>query len=290
MSIVINNLSHVYSRKSPWKKLALDAVSLTINEGEFFGVIGHTGSGKSTLIQHLNALIRIQTGEITIGDMRLSSKRLDFKTLRQTVSMVFQYPEYQLFAETVKADVAFGPKNLKLPKDEIERRVFEAIGLVGLDFNTIASRSPFELSGGQKRRVALAGVLAMRPKILVLDEPTSGLDPRGKKEILELILNIQKTMSPTIIMVSHNMDELAPLADRIAVMHEGKLATVSTPRELFSKRELLTQLNIDMPSVTRMANFLADNGWDICRGIVSEDELVKEIVSLKNEGGDPFDA
>jgi len=290
MSIVINNLSHVYSRKSPWKKLAIDAVSLTINEGEFFGVIGHTGSGKSTLIQHLNALIRIQTGEITIGDMRLSPKRLNFKTLRQTVGMVFQYPEYQLFAETVKADIAFGPKNLRLSKDEIERRVFEAIGLVGLDFNTIASRSPFELSGGQKRRVALAGVLAMRPKILVLDEPTSGLDPRGKKEILELILNIQKTMSPTIIMVSHNMDELAPLADRIAVMHEGKLATVSTPRELFSKRELLTQLNIDMPSVTRMANFLADNGWDICRGIVSEDELVKEIVSLKNEGGDPFDA
>jgi len=277
MPIIIQNLSYIYSRKSPYEKAALNGISLTVEDGEFFGIIGPTGSGKSTLINHLNALTRIQSGKITINGMDLTLKKLDFKRLRATVGMVFQYPEYQLFDETVERDVAFGPRNLKLGQDEIAVRVREAIEMVGLDYEEIKNRSPFELSGGQKRRAAIAGVLAMRPEILVLDEPTTGLDPRGKYEIIELILRIKSRMCRTVIMISHNMDEIALLADRIAVLHEGELACVKPPRELFSERELLQKLNIQMPQVTEIASRLADAGLAVNRGIVSEDELVSAI-------------
>ncbi|MCL2797192.1 MAG: energy-coupling factor transporter ATPase [Firmicutes bacterium] len=284
MSIVIENLSYVYSRKSPYEKHALSDISLFIKDGEFFGIIGHTGSGKSTLVNHLNALTRIQSGKITINGMDLTQKKLDFKKLRSTVGMVFQYPEYQLFDETVARDVSFGPRNLKLPEAEIAVRVREAIEMVGLNYEEIKNRSPFELSGGQKRRAAIAGVLAMRPEILVLDEPTTGLDPRGKKEILELILRIKARMCRTIVMISHNMDEIAALADRIAVLHEGKLACVKPPGELFSERELLEKLNIKMPLVTEIANRLADAGLAVNRGIVGEDELVEGIIGVRGQG------
>jgi len=286
MPIQIDNLTYTYGRKTPYQKTALKDISLNIQEGEFFGIIGHTGCGKSTLISHLNGLERVQEGQITIGDIVLTTKkpkRALLQRLRQRVGMVFQYPEHQLFADTVLLDVSFGPKNLRLDKEEVFNRAKEAIEMVGLDFETIKERSIFELSGGQKRRVAIAGVLAMRPEILVLDEPTSGLDPKGKKEILDLICTIQKSMCKTIIMINHNMDEVASLADRIAVLSDGEVVCIKTPKELFGVRETLKELNIAMPNSTMLANELADRGIDIARDIVSEDELVQAI--LKVRGG-----
>ena len=285
MPIKIENLSYVYSPKSPYEKRALKDISLKIEDGDYFGIIGHTGSGKSTLISHLNALTRIQknSGAIFVDDIDLRPKKIDYKRLRGTVGMVFQYPEYQLFDETVEKDVAFGPRNIKVPEDEIPERVKSAIEIVGLDYEKVKNRSPFELSGGQKRRVALAGVLAMRPSILVLDEPTAGLDPRGKKEILELIGRVKANLCKTVIMISHNMDEVASCCNKIAVMSDGELKCVLPPKELFSQKELLHELNIKMPIVTEFANMLADRGMDIERGIVSEDELVEAIVRFKRE-------
>ena len=285
MSITINNLSYIYGRKTPYEKHALKDINLTINHGEFFGIIGHTGCGKSTLVSHLNGLERPQSGSVTIAGIQLGikkPKRGILRELRSKVGMVFQYPEHQLFADSVLLDVGFGPKNLFLSKAEVFDRAKEAIQMVGLDFDTIKDRGIFELSGGQKRRVAIAGVLAMKPEILILDEPTSGLDPRGKKEILSLVKDIQKTMCPTVIMISHNMDEVALLADRIAVISKGEIKAVKTPKELFGVRELLAELNIAMPQSTMLANKLADSGLDIVRDIVSEEELVEAIKSLKN--------
>lgn len=279
MPIEITDLNYTYNKKSPFSKNALKNINLTINDGEFFGLIGHTGSGKSTLISHLNALTRIQDGKIVVDGMDLSPKKLDFKRLRSIVGMVFQYPEYQLFDETVAKDVAFGPRNLKLDKDEIEVRVKEAMEAVGLEYLKYAERSPFELSGGEKRRAAIAGVLAMRPKILVLDEPTAGLDPRGKKEILALVKKLKETMCPTVVMISHNMDEIAEMCTRIGVMSDGELKAVVEPKELFSNMELLHSLNISMPLVTETANALADAGLSVRRDVITEDELVAELDS-----------
>ena len=277
MPVRIENLNFEYNPKTPFAKRALIDVTLDINDGDFFGVIGHTGSGKSTLISHLNALTRVQSVTLFVNGMDLSPKKIDFKKLRSTVGMVFQYPEYQLFAETVEEDVAFGPKNIGLGADEISQRVREAITMVGLDYQSIRSRSPFDLSGGQMRRVALAGIIAMRPDILVLDEPTAGLDPRGKQEILTLIKKIKQTCS-IVIMISHNMDEVSAFCNRIAVFSEGKVHGVYEPRELFAQKELLEKLNIDMPGVTNIASMLADRGFNVDRSIISEDELVDAIV------------
>lgn len=296
MPIEINNLNYVYSPSTPFEKVALSDVSFTVNDGDFFGIIGHTGSGKSTLVSHLNALTKIQSGTIKIDEFVLrgkkeedgkkpsrkekkdKTKKSEFKNLRARVGMVFQYPEYQLFDETVERDVMFGPKNIGVSKDELPLRAKEAIEMVGLDYEEIKDRSPFDLSGGQKRRVAIAGVLAMRPKILILDEPTAGLDPRGKKEILDLIVQIKATACPTMIMISHNMDEIAAYCNKIAVMSEGKLACLLPPSELFSRRDLLNSLNISMPLVTQIANRLSDKGWNIDRGIVHEAALVQAIL------------
>lgn len=281
MPIEIKNLNYVYSPGSPFEKAALKNINLTVDDGDFLAVIGHTGSGKSTLISHLNALTRVQSGSIVVNGIDLTPKKLDFKTLRSTVGMVFQYPEYQLFDETVERDVGFGPRNLKLKEDEIKERVIEALEMVGLDYNLYAQRSPFELSGGQKRRAALAGVLAMRPKILVLDEPTAGLDPKGKKEILDLIKRVKEKMCPTIIMISHNMDEVAAYADKIAVMANGEIRAVLSPKELFSQNKLLDELNISMPFVTKAANLLADKGLKLPRGCITEAELVESIINAR---------
>ncbi|MDR2201780.1 MAG: energy-coupling factor transporter ATPase [Clostridiales bacterium] len=281
MPIVTEQLSYVYSPKSPFAKQALNGVTLTVADGDFLGVIGHTGSGKSTLAGHFNALIRVQSGRVEVDGIDLRPKKLDFKLLRSTVGMVFQYPEYQLFDESVERDVGFGPRNLKIPPDEIAERVRESLEMVGLDYEGVRRRSPFELSGGQKRRVALAGVLAMRPKILVLDEPTAGLDPRGKAEILELIRRVKKYMCPTVIMISHNMDEIAANCNKIAVMSGGSLVCVLPPEELFTRGDLLKEHGIEMPAVTRIANALADRGLDIPRSLVREDDLVAAIVAAK---------
>ena len=276
MSIEIQELRYVYSPKTPFEKIALDDVTLTVEDGDFFGIIGHTGSGKSTLISHFNALTRVQHGRITVDGTDITPKKIDFKSLRSRVGMVFQYPEYQLFAETVAKDVECGCRNIGIKDDECAERVKEAIELVGLDYEEIKDRSPFELSGGQKRRVGLAGVLAMRPKILVLDEPTAGLDPRGKREILDLILKIRSSC-PTTVMISHNMDEVAQYCNKIAVMSGGRLYGVFTPSELFSQKELLNSLSLGVPKVTSIAGALADRGFDIDRGIVKASELVEAI-------------
>ncbi len=276
MPIKIEHLNYVYNQKTSFATAALNDISLEIREGDFLGVIGHTGSGKSTLISHLNALTRIQSGVIFVDDMDLRPKKIDFKKLRSKVGMVFQYPEYQLFAETVYKDVAFGPENIKLPEEEIAKRVEEAIGLVGLDFSSIKDRSPFELSGGQMRRVALAGVIAMKPEYLVLDEPTAGLDPRGKTEIMQLVKNIAATCK-SVIMISHNMDEVAEYCNRIAVLSQGKLYGVYEPRELFRSRELLKSLKIDVPAVTALAAGLNERGFNVDPSIINEEELIEAV-------------
>ncbi|MBR7141557.1 MAG: energy-coupling factor transporter ATPase [Clostridia bacterium] len=282
MPIVLQNLTYIYSPGTPFERKALDDITFTIDDGDFFGIIGHTGSGKSTLISHFNGLTKLMSGKLTVDEFDLS-KKYDYKSLRSRVGMVFQYPEYQLFDETVKKDVGFGPRNLGLADDEIEFRVKEAIELVGLNYYEIAERSPFELSGGQMRRVALAGVLAMKPKILVLDEPTAGLDPRGKREILSLIRSIKKEC-PTIIMISHNMDEIAENCNKIAVLSEGKLKGVFRPDELFRQTELIKSLNMELPTVTYLATQLNARGYDIDKGITDVDVLVKEIARIKGVG------
>lgn len=281
MAVEIKDLTYVYNPKSPFEKKALDRVSLTVDDGDFFGIIGHTGSGKSTLISHLNALTRVQpklniSSVLRVCGIDLTAKKPDLKALREKVGMVFQYPEYQLFADTVADDVAYGPKNLGLDEAEIDVRVREAIGKVGLDYNDVAQRSPFELSGGQKRRAAIAGVIAMRPELLILDEPTAGLDPRGKSEILDLLREIKRTC-PTIIMVSHNMDEVAACCNKVAVLGEGKVMGVFTPAELFSRRELIHSLGLELPTVTELAAYLADSGIPVNPAVLTEEELILSL-------------
>ncbi|MBR2967655.1 MAG: energy-coupling factor transporter ATPase [Clostridia bacterium] len=277
MSIVIKNLTHVYSPKTPFERIALDDVTFTINDGDYFGIIGHTGSGKSTLISHLNGLIKLTKGSINVNGIDLG-KKYDYKKLRSEVGMVFQYPEYQLFDETVESDVSFGPRNMGLSEDEIKDRAAWAIKLVGLNYDKIKNRSPFELSGGQMRRVALAGVLAMRPKVLVLDEPTAGLDPRGKKEILDLTLKI-KEQGPTIIMISHNMDEIAAYCNRIAVLGAGKLEGVFSPSELFGQSEIIERLGLALPTPALIAKKLRDRGVSVTASDM--DGLVQAVLSAK---------
>lgn len=277
-AIEVKDLSFTYSPKTPYEKLALDKVSFEIKEGEFFGIVGSTGSGKSTLIMHLNALTKTQRGEVKIFGLSTDEKK-NLKEIRQTVGMVFQYPEHQLFEETVARDVAFGPKNLKLEEHEINRRVKEALEAVGLDFEEIKDRSPFDLSGGQKRRVAIAGILAMRPKILVLDEPTAGLDPVGRAEILSLVKSIKKSFCPTIIMVSHNMDEIASLADRILLLHDGKALSTLPPRDLFKDEDLINSAGLDFPSSVKIQKKLESCGLKFNSLSVTLEDLAAQILS-----------
>ena len=285
MSIVIKDLNFVYSPKSPFEKHALVNVNLTVEDGDFLAIIGHTGSGKSTFVQHLNGLVKLQKGSIIVDGIDLSQKKIDYKKLRSTVGMVFQYPEYQLFADTVYDDVAFGPKNLKLSKQEIDERVKEAIKLVGLDFDYVNQKSPFELSGGEKRRVALAGVLAMRPKILVLDEPTAGLDPQGKKEILDLVTKLHKTMTPTIIMINHDMDEVAKYANKVAVFDMGTIQYLLKPQQLFEKQDELVKMGLDIPTLAKLKNYLAKKGIDLPEDCITVEKMTEYLAGLKAKGG-----
>lgn len=287
-AIEIKNLTYVYSPKTPFEKVALLDINLSIEEGQFVGIVGATGSGKSTLIQHLNGLVKVQDkkkSSVVVNGMSATDKKT-LKNLRFEVGMVFQYPEYQLFADTVEKDVAFGPKNMKLEKDEIDRRVRRAIEVVGLDYDAFAHRSPFDLSGGEKRRVAIAGVIAMEPKILVLDEPVAGLDPQGREEILALVKKLQKEVSPTVIMVSHNMDDIAVIADRIVALKDGKLIADGTPKEVFSNRKLIEDAGLDVPCSTRISDMLIARGIDLPRDIISMDELCEKLAEIKaKEGG-----
>jgi len=285
MAIEVRDLSYVYSKKTPYEKVALDKVSITIDDGEFLVLVGHTGSGKSTFIQHFNGLIKVTDGSIKVGDIDLNVRRPDYKKLRTTVGMVFQYPEYQLFDETVAKDVGFGPRNMGIPKEEIEERVKKAIALVGLDYDEIAERSPFELSGGQKRRVAIAGVIAMQPSILVLDEPTAGLDPKGKKEIINLVKKLKEELCHTVIMVSHDMDLVAEVATMVAVLEKGKLVAYTTPTDLFSQEDNLIKWCLDLPVSAKVAKELRAKGVSLSKNCITNSALVTEIANWL-KGGD----
>lgn len=277
MPVEIKNLTHVYMKDTIFQHKALNDVSLTIEDGEFIGLIGHTGSGKSTLIQHLNALLKPSSGNIVIDGIDITAKGVTLKKIRQTVGLVFQYPEHQLFEETVYKDVAFGPINLGLPKEEIDLRVKEALMLVGLDYDKLKDVSPFELSGGQKRRVAIAGVLAMKPKVLILDEPTAGLDPKGRDEILGEIKRLHQLQKLTVVLVSHSMEDIANLVDRIVVMSKGKIVLTDTPRNVFKQAEMLKGIGLDVPQVTNLVNELNKKGLEI-KDCISVDEAFDQLI------------
>lgn len=276
MPIVIENLTYTYSKKTPYERKALDNINLTINDGDFLGIVGHTGSGKSTLIQHLNVLIKVQEGKILINGIDITQKKVDLKKIRSEIGMVFQYPENQLFDETVAKDVAFGPKNLGLSKEEIDNRVRNSLESVGLDYDKYANREPFELSGGEKRRVAIAGVLSMSPKILILDEPTAGLDPLGKKEIMNLIKSLQNKSLDTVIVISHDIDEIVEYANRIVVLNDGKIVFDIPPQELFQNETALQEMGLDIPETVKIRNEIVKKGYDL-PFTIKKDELINAI-------------
>lgn len=263
MSIKIENLTHIYMPKTPFEKKALDDVNLYIEDGEFIALIGHTGSGKSTLIQHLNGLLEPSSGKIIVDDIDITEKGVKLSDIRKKVGLVFQYPEYQLFEETIEKDIAFGPTNLGLGQEEILVRVKRAMEMVGLDYDKYKDVSPFELSGGQKRRVAIAGVIAMEPKVLILDEPTAGLDPKGREDILAQIKKLHDEYKMTIILVSHSMEDVGKLAKRIVVMNHGKVALQGEPKDVFKEIDTLEEIGLGVPQVTYLMRELKRRGFNV---------------------------
>lgn len=278
MIIKLENVSYIYNSNTPFEKKALDNINLTINEKDFIGLIGHTGSGKSTLVQHLNGLIKPTVGRVIVDGIDTKATDNNLLKVRQKVGLVFQYPEHQLFEETVYKDVAFGPSNLGLSEEEIYSRVKAAIESVGLDFEKIKDRSPFELSGGQKRRVAIAGVLAMEPKVLVLDEPTAGLDPRGRDEILGRIKELYEEKNITIVLVSHSMEDIAKLVNRIIVMHRGKVIMDGATKEVFKQVEKLEQIGLGIPQVTNFMRKFKEKGHPVDDTVVTVEEAKIELI------------
>ncbi len=277
MSITVENLTYTYSKGLPNETRALEDVSFQLKPGEFAAVIGHTGSGKSTLMQQLNGLLRPDSGKITVGEVCITDPSTKMTEVRRKVGLVFQYPEYQLFEETVAKDVAFGPKQVGITGEKLDRVVEESIRLTGLDYEEVKERSPFELSGGQKRRVAIAGVLAMKPEILILDEPTAGLDPSAHRDVLELIRRIHRKERMTILLVSHNMGDIAELADRVLVMNRGKLVMNGTPAEVFSRGEPLWEMGLGLPPATEFMERLKERMPGIDAAQLSIEDAAKEI-------------
>lgn len=277
MSITVENLTYTYSKGMPNETRALEDVSFRLEPGEFAAIIGHTGSGKSTLVQQLNGLLRPDSGKITVGEVCITDPSTKMTEVRRKVGLVFQYPEYQLFEETVAKDVAFGPKQVGITGEELDRVVEESIRLTGLDYEEVKERSPFELSGGQKRRVAIAGVLAMKPEILILDEPTAGLDPSAHRDVLELIRRIHRKERMTILLVSHNMGDIAELADRVLVMNRGKLVMNGTPAEVFSRGEPLWEMSLGLPPATEFMERLKERMPGIDAAQLSIEDAAKEI-------------
>ena len=277
MSIEVRDLRYVYSPGMPGETTALDGVSFDVHDGEILGVIGHTGSGKSTLLQHLNGLLKPTSGEVYVDGQCITDGSAKMVDIRRKVGLVFQYPEYQLFEETVAKDVAFGPRNIGLSEDKIELRVKAALGLVGLDYNEIGNSSPFELSGGQKRRVAIAGVIAMQPSVLILDEPTAGLDPEAHREILSMIRVIHETMGIIIIFVSHNMADVASLSDRVLVMDHGHIALEGTPRDVFSHADELIEMGLGVPPASDIMRRISIGLPEIKSSALTIDEAAEEI-------------
>ncbi len=274
--IELKDVNYIYHPGSPYEKYALRNVNLTIKEGEFIGLIGHTGSGKSTLVQHLNGLMKPTSGSVNVSGILTTDPEAAKKGLRQRVGLVFQYPEHQLFEETVGKDIAFGPSNLGLSPEEVEERVKESMDMVGLSYETQRDRSPFELSGGQKRRVAIAGVLAMRPEVLILDEPTAGLDPKGRDEILQEIHTLYEQEGITIILVSHSMEDIARLATRIVVLDKGAVVMDGTARAIYDQEEALNEIGLDIPDITKAMKRLREKtGWDIPTNVLTVEEAVQ---------------
>lgn len=273
-------MTHTYSAGTPFERNAVEHMNLTVMPGEFVGIIGHTGSGKSTLIQHLNGLLKPTAGHVYLDGKDIWAEPKKIRQVRFQVGLVFQYPEYQLFEETVYKDIAYGPTNMGLDKEEIDRRVREAAHFVGLD-DSLLEQSPFELSGGQKRRVAIAGVLAMEPKVLVLDEPTAGLDPRGRESILAQLRAYHKSRGTTVLLVSHSMEEVASNADRIVVLRGSHNYMDGTPREIFARAQELTEAGLDVPRVTKVALALRQRGLPVSTAVYTVEELTQELLRLK---------
>ncbi|MNI10670.1 Energy-coupling factor transporter ATP-binding protein EcfA2 [compost metagenome] len=280
MSIKVNKLTHIYMPKTPFEKKALNNVSVDIEQGEFVALIGHTGSGKSTLIQHLNGLLEASSGEIIVDGTNITAKGAKLSEIRKKVGLVFQYPEYQLFEETIEKDIAFGPRNLALGEEEIHKRVIKAMNMVGLDYEIYKDKSPFELSGGQKRRVAIAGVVAMEPKVLILDEPTAGLDPKGRDEILVQIQKLHKEYGMTIVLVSHSMEDVAKVANRVIVMNSGEIILDGEPKEVFKESEVLESVGLAVPQVTYLIKALIEKGFKVDKDIFTIDQAKEDLIKI----------
>ena len=280
MPIQVEHLTHTYMTDSPFAATALEDVSLTIEDGELIGLLGHTGSGKTTLVQHLNGLLKPTSGRVVVDGLDITEKGVSLLEVRRRVGLVFQYPEYQLFEETVAKDVAFDPKNLGLSEQEVDQRVRYALQEVGLVYDEIAERSPFELSGGQMRRVAIAGVLAMRPGTLILDEPTAGLDPAGRRSILGMIRELHAAGGLTVVMVSHNMDDISSLATRLVVMSRGRMVLTGTPREVFQHRELLSSIGLGIPQAAELTQQLIAEGSPLPADLYTPEEVAEALLKL----------
>ncbi|MDO5039461.1 energy-coupling factor transporter ATPase [Clostridium sp.] len=280
MSIKIENLTHVYMQNGPFEKKALDDVNIDIKDGEFVALIGHTGSGKSTLIQHMNGLLEATSGKIIVDGDDITKEGVKLSDVRKKVGLVFQYPEYQLFEETIEKDISYGPTNLGLDKDEIHRRVIKSMEMVGLDYEFYKNKSPFDLSGGQKRRVAIAGVVAMEPKILILDEPTAGLDPKGRDDILDQIKILHEKYNMTIILVSHSMEDVAKIAEKVIVMNKGKVALQGTPSEVFKEVDTLENIGLGVPQVTYLMRELRNKGFNVSDEVYTIEQCKKELLKI----------
>ena len=285
MSIRVENLSHTYNPGTPFERCAIDDVTFEINDGEFVAIVGETGSGKSTLIQHFNGLLKPTKGRIFVDEVDIWGKGVGLKSIRQKVGLVFQYPEHQLFEETVFKDIAFGPRNIGIPDDEVESRVQEAMKMVGLDYKELRYRSPFELSGGEKRRVAMAGVIAMKPSVIVLDEPASGLDPRGRDTILAEIRELHEKFGFTVVLVSHSMEDVAKLARRVVVLHKARLIADGPTKDVFSNEDILRRAGLEVPQVTRLMHELKRRNMDVRTDILTVEEAKHEIIRVL-KGGD----
>lgn len=280
MSIKIENLNHIYMPKTPFEKIALNNINCEIKDGEFIALIGHTGSGKSTFIQHLNGLLSPTSGNIIVDGVNIADKKVKLSDIRKKVGLVFQYPEYQLFEETIEKDIEYGPRNLGISEEEISKRVKKSMEMVGLDYKTYKDKSPFDLSGGQKRRVAIAGVIAMEPKVLILDEPTAGLDPKGREDILAQIRLLHKEYGMTIIMVSHSMEDVAKIADRVIVMNSGEIVLDGKIAEVFKEVETLEKIGLAVPQVTYLIRELRNKGFDISEEIFTISQAKEALLEI----------
>ena len=283
MSIEVKNLTHIYAKNGPYEKKALDNINYTFEDGEFVGIIGHTGSGKSTLIQHLNGILKPDSGTVVYNGTDIFAKGTDIRKIRAEIGMVFQYPEAQLFEETVYKDIAFGLNNYGIKGDEADIKIHDAAKLVDLDYDLL-QKSPFELSGGQKRRVALAGVIAMEPKVLILDEPAAGLDPVGREQVLDSIKRLHETKNITVILVSHSMEDMAKYASSLVVMHKGSIALTGSPKYVFSKYDELSALGLDVPQMCKIMNKIRNLGFDVPTGIFEVEKAAEIIADIIRRG------